>query len=187
MTTILPLTWGPQIQRPLRPGGCPMIRTWQRKGSMSCLKHLQVKHFRNLLIPNALFLKCPKRLFIFYKEKFFFFFFLPESQCGPESTVADMVGEGHPVPGVWWTPASPCPWGAEALQARKALSCPVGTEAPGITCKPNLNLPPGCLAQGSILASSVWIPAPSPLPVCKSCTGLTSLPLIPSHESVHSS
>lgn len=82
MTTILPLTWGPQIQRPLRPGGCPMIRTWQRKGSMSCLKHLQVKHFRNLLIPNALFLKCPKRLFIFYKEKFFFFFFCQRVSVG---------------------------------------------------------------------------------------------------------
>lgn len=88
--------------------------------------------------------------------------------------------------------ASPCPWGAEALQAaRKVPSCPAGTMAPGITCKANLNLPPGCLAQGSIPARSVWTPAPShhpsPLPVCKSCIGLTSVPLIPSHESAHSS
>lgn len=82
--------------------------------------------------------------------------FLPESQCEPESMVADIVGESHPVLGVWWTPASPCPWGAETLQAaRKVPYCPVGTEAPGITCKANLNLPPGFPAQGSILVGSV--------------------------------
>lgn len=168
-----------------------MIRTWQRKGSVSCLNPLQVKHsriywFQMLCSYNV------QRDYSFSIKKFFFFFFLPESQFGPESTVADMVGECHPVPGVWWTPHHPAHRGAEALQAaRKVPSCPAGTMAPGIACKANLNLPPGCLAQGSIPARSVWTPAPShhpsPLPVCKSCIGLTSLPLIPSHESAHSS
>ena len=136
-------------------GSSPILRDrlpgW--KGSVSCPNSLQMKHSRSLLIPNTLFLKCARRLHVSYKEKCFF---ARESVCGPESTVADMVGESHPVPGVWWTPASPCPWGAETLQAvRKVPSCPAGTEAPGITCKANLNLPPGRPAQGSILAGSV--------------------------------
>lgn len=49
-----------------------MVRTWQRKGSVSCPNSLQMKHSRNLLIPNTLLLKCARRLLISYKEKCFF-------------------------------------------------------------------------------------------------------------------